>query len=102
MKKFIGELSDVLFMFSFLVIVGVLAFSKPLVADENGPRNCVLIGYEAGNQLTTEENVVIIGDGIHDLNHDQKDVIFIGGKVAIGKTVFGKENSLFQILKENL
>lgn len=64
--------------------------------------NCVFIGYHAGENLIyieDQEGVVIIGDNIKDLDRDQKeDVIFIGEKFAIGKTIQGKPCNLYDIL----
>jgi hypothetical protein len=60
--------------------------------------NNVLIGIEAGINLTTESDIVIIGDYIHDLDKNQKNVLFIGEKVAIGKTLFGKPIDLFDTI----
>jgi hypothetical protein len=60
--------------------------------------NNVFIGIEAGINLTTESDIVIIGDYIHDLDKKQKNVLFIGEKVAIGKTLFGKPIDLFDTI----
>lgn len=60
--------------------------------------NCTFIGLNAGMYITEGDGIVIIGDDIRNLYPDQKDVIFIGNKVAIGKTVFGKQNTLYDIL----
>lgn len=58
------------------------------------------IGENAGSEITDSDYVVIIGDNIKNLNpEDNRDVIFLGEKVAIGKTVFGKECNLYSILK---
>ncbi|MCP3966762.1 MAG: hypothetical protein GY718_10495 [Lentisphaerae bacterium] len=54
----------------------------------------VCIGNNAGADLTTEENVIIIGDNIRDLTPGQEGVLFIGDKIAIGETVMGKPVNL--------
>jgi len=62
----------------------------------------VLIGHRAGEDMTNQLGVVIIGDGIKfiDLRDKTKeDVLFVGDNVAIGKYVFGLYNTLYDILK---
>ena len=58
--------------------------------------NCVIIGH---NSNALEDYSIIIGDNINGLDHGQKDVMFIGGKVAIGKTIFGKPCNLREIVE---
>lgn len=62
--------------------------------------NNVLIGENAGLYLTDENNKVIIGDNIFNLDKSQKDVLFIGESVAIGKTIGGKPCNLFDLIVE--
>ena len=62
--------------------------------------NSVFIGINAGLDITEGDGIVIIGDNIKNLDRTQEDVVFIGKKVAIGKTIFGKECNLLEILKE--
>ena len=63
-------------------------------------QHCTFIGYNAGIEVFNGKGIVIIGDEIRSLDKTQPNVLFLGDKVAIGKTVMGKENTLFQILKE--
>jgi hypothetical protein len=63
--------------------------------------NCVYIGKYAGIDIVEGDGIVIIGDDIRNLDPDQNDVIFIGDKIAIGKTVFGKHNTLYDIICEH-
>lgn len=61
---------------------------------------CVLMGTDAGADLTDQTGVVIIGDGIRDLDPEHnKDVLFIGYKVAIGRTLFGQPINLRDVLE---
>ena len=65
-----------------------------------GITNCVLIGEHAGEELPDgTDKVVIIGDNIKNLDHNQEDVIFLGNYVAIGKTICGIPINLYDILK---
>ncbi len=64
--------------------------------------NCLLIGLDAGINLTDEENIVIIGDGISDLNRKQKNVLFIGNSCAIGETIMGQKINLKEVLEKCL
>jgi len=50
----------------------------------------VLVGINAGLNITTEKGLVIIGDNVKDLIQPQDGVIFLGNNVAIGKTLGGK------------
>lgn len=59
----------------------------------------VFIGKNAGADITDESNVVIIGDDIRSLDKNQTDVIFLSDKVAIGKNVLDKPNSLWYTIK---
>ncbi len=61
-------------------------------------KDCLLIGINAGADLIDGENVVIIGDNIRSLDRSQKGVLFIGEKVAIGKTLFGESINLFDLI----
>ena len=62
--------------------------------------NSTFIGHYAGSNITEGDGITIIGDNIKSLDPEQSDVIFVGKKLAIGKTVFGKNNSLYDILYE--
>jgi hypothetical protein len=62
----------------------------------------VCIGENAGLLLTDEFGVIIIGDNIQNLDRNQKDVLFIGERMAIGETIKGKPNTLYDILKDVL
>ena len=63
--------------------------------------NCIFIGIHAGVDIIDGDGIVIIGDGIRDLSHSKnKNVIFVGEKVAIGKTVLGEPCNLYDILKK--
>ncbi len=57
-----------------------------------------LIGYNAGADLTDESYIVIIGDNIRSLDHSQKDVMFLGDNIAIGKMLFGKPIQLQELI----
>lgn len=65
-----------------------------------GTQDCVLIGENAGIDLINERNIVILGDGIKSLCKGQKDVLFLGDFVAIGKTIGGKPCNLFDLIVE--
>jgi hypothetical protein len=62
---------------------------------------CVFIGKDAGADILEGDNIVIIGDGIKDLSHQQKNVLFIGDRVAIGDYVLGKKCNLKEIIIGN-
>lgn len=62
-------------------------------------KNSVIIGLHAGRDLVEADYVFIMGDGITNLDKDQKDVIFLSAKVAIGKYVFGQESELYKALQ---
>ncbi len=62
----------------------------------------VLIGDYAGHDFVDEFKTVVIGDNIRNLNRCQKDVLFIGEKVAIGKTLFGKPCNLQELINEEI
>jgi len=65
--------------------------------------NCILIGLNAGADLTTENGVVIIGDNIRSFDRSKNnDVIFFQDKMAIGKTIFGKPCNLYDLIAEFL
>jgi hypothetical protein len=51
---------------------------------------CTFIGFEAGADVTGGEGLVIIGDGIRTMPP--------GTRYVIGKTVFGKECNLAEIV----
>lgn len=60
--------------------------------------NCILIGTNAGADITNEQNLVILGDNIRDASPDQPGVIYIGHKdgirLLIGRTIGGEPLSL--------
>ena len=60
--------------------------------------NCTFIGFKAGSKILDGNGIVIIGDGIKTLDTNQNNVIFINENIAIGKTVFGRINTLYEIL----
>lgn len=65
--------------------------------------NCTFVGLNAGADITEGDGLVIFGDNIRNLDPEKNnDTLFIGSKVAIGKTVFGKPNTLYDILKDIL
>ena len=64
--------------------------------------NCVLIGLNAGINLTTEKNIIIIGDNIKDLSKNQKNVLFLGDNIAIGTTIMGIPINLKQTIESLL
>ena len=59
--------------------------------------NCTFIGFKAGHEILDGNGIVIIGDGIKTLDTNQNNVIFINENIAIGKTVFGRINTLYEI-----
>jgi hypothetical protein len=61
--------------------------------------NCVLIGLNAGINLTNETGVTIIGDNIRDLSRNQKNVLFLGDKIAIGTTIMGVKINLKEVIE---
>lgn len=61
--------------------------------------NNVLIGIDAGVNLTTESNVIIIGDNIKDLSKGYKNAIYLTDKCIIGDTIMGNPFELCSILK---
>ncbi len=63
-------------------------------------RNCVFIGLNAGINITSGDGVVIIGDDIKDLDKSQKNVLFIGDKIAIGKTLMGIDINLKEVIEQ--
>ncbi len=81
--------------------IGSQAENSDLIgyACQTSSHDNTLIGNYSGYDLTNESHVVIIGDNVHNLDRDQKDVMFIGDKVAIGKKLFGKDLNLQDIIK---
>ena len=65
-------------------------------------KNCVFIGYNAGADILEGEGIVIIGDDVRSLNQSQENIVFIGNKVAIGSTLFGKPLNFKEILENYL
>ena len=61
--------------------------------------NCIFLGKNAGADIANGEGLVIIGDDIRDLR-GSKDVLNIGNKVFIGKTLMGKPFNLLDVLIE--
>lgn len=64
--------------------------------------NNIIIGLNSGLNLTTETNIVIIGDNIVDLNKNQKNVLFIGDNIAIGTHICGIKINLKEVLEQQL
>lgn len=60
--------------------------------------NSILIGLNAGKELTEGDGIIIIGDNITSLDKTQQNVVFIGEKMAIGKTIFGEPCNLSELL----
>lgn len=61
--------------------------------------NNLIIGNYAGSHLTDEEGIVIIGDNIRDLKpENNKNVLFLKDKVAIGETIGGVKINLKEVL----
>lgn len=61
----------------------------------------IAIGLNAGIDLTTETNVVIIGDNVRSLDRSQKNVLFVGDNMAIGDTIMGEPFNLKEVLIKN-
>ena len=64
--------------------------------------NAVFIGINAGSEITEGDGIVIIGDNILNLDKSQPNVLFIGDKVAIGKTIFGTSINMMEVINEYL
>lgn len=63
--------------------------------------NCVLIGLNAGIDLTGDcDGIVIIGDNIKSLDKSQSNVLFIGDKIAIGTTIQGEKINLKEVIEK--
>lgn len=61
--------------------------------------NSVFIGKDAGIEIIEGDGIVIIGDGIKNLNPaDNKNVLFIGTRVAIGTTINGVKFNLKEVI----
>lgn len=64
--------------------------------------NCILIGFNAGADILEGDGIVIIGDDIRSLDRSKNtDTVFVGDKMAIGKTVLGVDCNLYEILKNS-
>ena len=70
------------------------------ITMERSCTNCVFIGYNAGKDIKEGDGIVIIGDDISSLDHNQEDVVFIGDKIAVGRTIFGKPCNLQAIINQ--
>jgi hypothetical protein len=66
------------------------------------PNHSVFIGINAGIDIIDGDGIVIIGDEIRNLDRTQPDVLFIGEKVAIGKSIFGTPRNLMEVINEYL
>jgi len=66
------------------------------------PNHSVFIGINAGIDIIDGDGIVIIGDEIRNLDRTQTDVLFIGEKVAIGKSIFGTPINLMEVINEYL
>jgi hypothetical protein len=62
--------------------------------------NSILIGLNAGKEITSGNGIIIIGDNITSLDKTQQNVVFIGEKMAIGKTIFGFPINLGDVIKK--
>ena len=60
----------------------------------------VFIGENAGADLLDADDIIIIGDNIRSLDRKHENVLFIGNKIAIGDTIFGRKLNLKEILLE--
>ena len=64
-------------------------------------KNCILIGNNSGIDLPKEsDGIVIIGDNIKNLDHSQKNVLFIGDYLAIGETLNGVPFNLKKVITD--
>ena len=62
--------------------------------------NCILIGLNAGADLTdNSDGIVIIGDNIRSLDKSQKNVLFIGEKCTIGETLQDEKINLKEVIE---
>jgi len=66
------------------------------------PNHSVFIGINAGIDIIDGDGIVIIGDEIRNLDRTQPNVLFIGEKVAIGKSIFGTPINLMEVINEYL
>jgi len=66
---------------------------------EKNIKNCVFIGWNTGVDVTEGDGIVIIGDNIRSLDKTQSNVLFIGNKVAIGKTLFGVTINVVDVIR---
>lgn len=65
--------------------------------------NCVLIGEGAGADLSDDsDGIIIIGDGVKNLDRTQKNVLFLGDKCAIGIELFGRPFNLKELIDDCL
>lgn len=65
--------------------------------------NCILIGLNAGMELSSDsDGVVIIGDDIKSLDKSQSNVLFLGDKIAIGEKLFGEKINLKEIIQKKI
>ena len=53
--------------------------------------NNIYIGHHAGEYLTSASDIAVIGDGIREVPD--------GASILIGKTVAGKENPIYKIVR---
>ena len=61
--------------------------------------NCVFLGLNAGADIAEGDSIVIIGDNIRSLDRSNPNTLFLGEKVAIGKTLFGEEINVYDVVK---
>ena len=65
--------------------------------------NCTFIGLNAGLEIEEGDGIVIIGDNIKNLNpKDNEGVLFLGSKVAIGKTLRGVPINVVDVFENYL
>jgi len=65
-------------------------------------KNCILIGRNAGRDLTeNDDGLTIIGDDVYDMSPGPNTVLIVQGRLAIGRTVFGHPTAVYLAMKEN-
>lgn len=69
--------------------------------------NCILLGYDAGLYLPADaKNVIIIGDGITEINKEKFfDCVYIGNEkhiqIIIGTELFGKQINVKEVMENH-
>ena len=72
--------------------------AKRYEMENNIMTNCTFIGFNAGADIVEGDSLVIIGDDVRSLDKNQKGVMFIGDKVAIGRMLFGNKLNLCELI----